>query len=165
MHLASLYSLFIHPTRQQFSVEYEVRSLGATSGNEAYVNLYLRVDDNMEFYDCRLDYLADPSLFSTGGGMIVIDPLTVASPNPQTSTGYTGHGCGTANTIAEFLTEFPAAVMGVGNTELFAFTLDTGSTNQNNDGLVVAWSNVLLSTTDSGTGDTQLDGYKFKPLK
>lgn len=153
----------------EFSVEYDIRSRAtlATVGSfrsDAYVNLYLRVADNMEFYDCRLDYLADPSLFSTGG-MIVIDPETVASPNPRTSTTYTGPGCGGANTITGFLTEFSTAVMGVGNSELYAFTLDTGSTNQNDDGLVVAWSNVLLSTTDSVTGDTQLDGYKFKPLK
>jgi len=154
------YLLFI----QQFSVEYDVRSPGASAvsnvfKSEAYVNLYLRVDDNTEFYDCRLDYLADPSLFSTGG-MIVIDPLTVANNARER----TEDGCGEANTIAGVLAAFPSAVMGVGNGELYAFTLDTGSTNQNDDGLVVAWSNVLLSTTDSVTGDTQLDGYKFKPL-
>ena len=119
-------------------MEYEVRSLGVSSGSEGYVNVYMRSGVNTNFYDCRLDFLIqDTSLFTSGGATreIVIDHTTTT-----TSFGArNGFTCGdsTPYSIGGFLAKYSDAVFGVGNGELYTFTLDTGSTNQDNQGLEV----------------------------
>ena len=123
-------------------MEYEIRSLGATSGNEGYVNVYMRADPltntgNDNFYDCRLDFpIQDTSLFTSGDATreLVIDHTTTT-----TSFGArNGFTCGTSPySIGQYPANNPNAVFGVGNGELYTFTLDTGSTNQDNQGLEV----------------------------
>jgi len=119
-------------------VEYEIRNLGAASdgitfNNEGYVNVYMRSGVNTNFYDCRLDFLIqDTSLFTSGDATreLVIDHTT--------TTTASGRSCGTSPySIGQYLANNPTAVFGVGNGELYTFTLDTGSTNQNNQGLEV----------------------------
>ena len=119
-------------------MEYEVRSLGtaadgSTFKNEGYVNVYMRSEVNTNFYDCRLDFLIqDTSLFTSGDATreLVIDHTTTT-----TSSGRT---CGTPPySIGQYLANNPNAVFGVGNGELYTFTLDTGSTGQDNQGLKV----------------------------
>ena len=123
-------------------MEYEVRQLGtgadgSTFKNEGYVNVYMRADpltttgDN--FYDCRLDFLIqDTSLFMSGDATreLVIDHTT--------TTTSSGRSCGKSPySIGQYLANNPNAVFGVGNGELYTFTSDTGSTNQDNQGLKV----------------------------
>ena len=119
-------------------MEYEIRNLGAASdgitfNNEGYVNVYMRSGVNTNFYDCRLDFLIqDTSLFTSGDATreIVIDHTT--------TTTASGRSCGTSPySIGQYLANNPTAVFGVGNGELYTFTLDTGSTGQNNQGLEV----------------------------
>ena len=119
-------------------MEYEVRNLGtgadgSTFKNEGYVNVYMRSEVNTNFYDCRLDFLIqDTSLFTSGDATreLVIDHTTTT-----TSSGRT---CGTPRFwIGQYLANNPNAVFGVGNGELYTFTLDSGSTGQDNQGLKV----------------------------
>ena len=119
-------------------MEYEIRKFGAASdgltfNNEGYVNVYMRSGVNTNFYDCRLDFLIqDTSLFTSGDATreLVIDHTT--------TTTASGRSCGTSPySIGQYLANNPTAVFGVGNGELYTFTLDTGSTNQNNQGLKV----------------------------
>ena len=118
-------------------MEYEVRNLGtgadgSTFKNEGYVNVYMRSGVNTNFYDCRLDFLIHPSLFTSGDATreLVIDHTTTT-----TSSGRT---CGTPPfSIGQYLANNPNAVFGVGNGELYTFTLDSGSTGQDNQGLKV----------------------------
>ena len=126
-------------------MEYEIRNLGtgstgSTFNNEAYVNVYMRTGEiaDPNFYDCRLDFLAqDSSLFTSGDATreLVIDHTTTT-----TSSGARNNlSCGDSSpySIGGFLAKYPNAVFGVGNGELYTFTLDTGSTNQDNQGLEV----------------------------
>ena len=142
------------------------------------------------FYDCRLDFLIqDTSLFMSGDATreLVIDHTTTT-----TSSGKT---CGTSPySIGQYLANNPNAVFGVGNGELYAFTLDTGSTGQDNKGLKVCsrtrqtFASVcdeiqsiltllvfmyislqtcwanVMITTTNTFGDTQVDGYAFDVL-
>ena len=126
-------------------MEYEVRNLGtgadgSTFKNEGYVNVYMRADpltttgDN--FYDCRLDFLIqDTSLFMSGDATreLVIDHTTTTT----SSRARNSFTCGDSSppSIGGFLAKYPDAVFGVGNGELYSFTLDTGSTGQDNQGL------------------------------
>jgi len=157
----------------EFSVEYEIRDLGtgstgSTFNNEAYVNVYMRADpltttgDN--FYDCRLDFLAqDSSLFTSGDATreLVIDHTTTTTSFGKRN----GFECGDSSpySIGGFLSKYPDAVFGVGNGELYTFTLDTGSTGQDNQGLEVCWANVMISTTNE-FGDQPVEGYAFDVL-
>lgn len=88
------------------------------------------------FYDCRLDFLAqDSSLFTSGIRELVIDHTTTT-----TSFKARNGDCGGASppySIGGFLAKYPNAKFGVGNGELYTFTLDSGSTNQDNQGLEV----------------------------
>ena len=54
--------------------------------------------------------------------------------------------------------------MGAGNGEFYTFTLDTGSTNQNDKGLKVCWSDVSITTDNGSGGATQIDNYAFAEL-
>lgn len=101
--------------------------------NEGYVNLYMRSDPgDTNYYDCRLDFLIpNPSVFTSGEPIreLVIDHTTTATSSTA--------GCGGSNSIGQYLAANTNAVLGVGNGEGYAFTLNTGSTNQNNFGLKV----------------------------
>ena len=118
-------------------MEYEVRNIGTGDGvtfkNEGYVNVYMRSGVNTNFYDCRLDFLIQvTSLFTSGDATreLVIDHTT--------TTTSSGRSCGTSPfSIGQYLANNPNAVLGVGNGELYTFTLDTGSTGQDNQGLKV----------------------------
>ena len=123
-------------------MEYEVRSLGtgadgSTFKNEGYVNVYMRSGVNTNFYDCRLDFLIQDLLFTSGDATreLVIDHTTTTT----SSRARNSFTCGDSSppSIGGFLAKYPDAVFGVGNGELYAFTLDTGSTGQDNQGLKV----------------------------
>ena len=156
----------------QFSVDYELVSradvAGATSRSDGFVNVYLRADvGNTAFYDCRLNYLIQ-SPVAGGTGTITITPSTVADSSAVwagSGTSPAGAGCPTGTqSIAQYLAENSNAVLGVGNTELYAFTLDTGSTNQDDKGLKVCWSDVSITTDNGSGGATQIDNYAFSEL-
>lgn len=75
-----------------------------------------------------------------------------------------GAGCDGALTIEDYLSANSGAVLGAGNGEFYAFTLDTGSTNQDDKGLEVCWSDVSITTDNGSGGATQIDNYAFGEL-
>ena len=139
---------------KKFSAGYDFRSTGGGSGG--YLNLYMRATDNGNYYDCRLDF-SIPNVVGTG--TLVVTPETV--PSSVSSTAATK--CGGTPTIQQYLAANPGAVMGVGNGELYAFTLDTGSTGQNNSGQEICWSDVSFQRYDE-TGGIIVKTWEFTTL-
>mmetsp|Transcript_38580 Transcript_38580/g.92925 ORF Transcript_38580/g.92925 Transcript_38580/m.92925 type:complete len:119 (+) Transcript_38580:997-1353(+) len=118
----------------------------------------MRSGDNTNYYDCRLDFLISDTSVSIPGDptrVLVIDQTTTT-----TSQGPAG-SCGSTSpySIGGFLADNPNAVFGVGTPQLYTFTLDTGSTNMNNENLKVCWANVMITT-----GDTEVVRYAFDTL-
>jgi len=132
-------------------------SQGATSGSEGYLNVYLHsASGKSNFFDCRLDFLI-PS--TVGTGTLVVTKDTVAGNVDNGNSGDGDLGCDGATTLNEYITAYSGAVLGAGDsTQFYSFSLDTGSTTQDNDGLEVCWSNVAITTT---TGTTN---YVFAEL-
>ena len=102
-------------------------------------------------------------------GTITITPSTVADSSAVwagSSSSPAGSGCPTGTqSIAQYLAENSNAVLGVGNGELYAFTLDTGSTNQNDNGLKTCWSNVSITINDGSDNRAfQVDNFVFAEL-
>ncbi len=137
---------------KKFSAGYDFRSVKGGSGG--YLNLYLRATDNTNYYDCRLDFLIPNQV---GSGTLVVTPETV----PGSSRGI---GCGGTPTIEQYLAANQDAVMGVGNGELYAFTLNTGSTNQDNSGQEICWSDVSIRTVDDA-GNIYATNFEFTLLQ
>lgn len=141
---------------KEFSVDYDIVT---AVGSSAYVNMYVRSSNNMEWYDCRFTYDTSGS-----SGTLRITPDTEMEvkgrgPNAASPCPTTG---GTSN-IAAYIAANPNAVMGVGNGELYTFALNNGSTVQNNNGLDACWSNVSFTRKDAG-GDIYVDNYEFTTL-
>ena len=135
---------------KKFSVGYDFRSVGGGSGG--YLNLYLRATDNGNYYDCRLDF-SIPNVVGTG--TLVVTPETVPSSGSS--------GCGGTPTIEQYHADNPGAVMGVGNGELYAFVLNTGSTNQDNSGQEICWSDASVKRYDE-TGAIIVKTWEFTTL-
>lgn len=127
---------------KEFSVGYDYRALGGGSGG--YLNMYLRVADNAEYYDCRFDFLLD-NVVATG--TLIITPETEGNAFARGSNSASGSCAGTT-TLQAFLDANSDAVMGVGNGELYTFTLNTGSTGQDNSGLEICWGDVSIKHVD-----------------
>eukprot|EP00986_Skeletonema_menzelii_P016750 scaffold15746_cov185-Skeletonema_menzelii.AAC.1 len=131
---------------KKFSVGYDFRSTGGGSGG--YLNLYLRVDGNTtDFYDCNFIYQIPNE---EGTGTLVVTPETVTS-SVQNNYG-SDKGCSGTPTILDYLADNPDAVMGVGNGGLYAFVLNTGSTNQDNSGQEICWSDASVQRYDETGG-------------
>ncbi len=122
---------------RQFKVPYDI--VTTSSGSNAYVNVYLRVNkDRTTYYDCNLTFNA-PTTASGSSGEIFID-LTTSSTSARTRTGADNTGCVNGNSIQDYIDANSAgtgAVMGVGNKEWYTFVINDGSTNQDNAGLSV----------------------------
>jgi hypothetical protein len=127
---------------KEFSVGYDYRALGGGSGG--YLNMYLRVADNAEYYDCRFDFLLD-NVVATG--TLIITPETEGNAVARGSNSASGSCAGTT-TLQAFLDANSDAVMGVGNGELYTFVLNTGSTGQDNSGLEICWGDVSIKHVD-----------------
>ena len=142
---------------KEFSVGYDYRSLGGGSGG--YLNMYLRVADNAEYYDCRFDYLLDNAVAT---GTLIITPETEGKAVARGSNSAPGSCAGTT-TLQAFLAANPDAVMGVGNGELYTFTLNTGSRNEDNSGLEICWSDVSIKHVDEA-GNIYANTFEFTTL-
>lgn len=122
---------------RQFKVPYDI--VATSSGSNAYVNVYLRVNkDSTQYYDCNLTFEA-PTSPATGAGEILID-LTTPSDSARKRTGADNTGCTTGNTLQQYIDDNnggTGAVMGVGNKEWYTFAINDGSTGQSNAGLSV----------------------------
>ena len=123
---------------RQFKVPYDI--VATSSGSNAYVNVYLRVNkDSTQYYDCNLTFEA-PTTTSGSSGEILID-LTTSSDSARTRTGADNTGCTTGKSIQDYIDDNAAlsniAVMGVGNKEWYTFVINDGSTGQSNAGLSV----------------------------
>jgi hypothetical protein len=131
---------------RQFKVPYDI--VTASSGSNAYVNVYLRVNkDRTTYYDCNLTFNA-PTTTSGSSDEIVINIDTPSnSARKCTSTGcLNGNtadntGCENGKSIQDYISDNAAlsniAVMGVGNKEWYTFVINDGSTGQSNAGLSV----------------------------
>jgi hypothetical protein len=146
---------------KEFKVDYDFRA-GAVSGNSGgYLNFYLRsAASNTNYYDCRFDFLIPNQV---GRGTLAITPETPGSANPRSDSINAANSCTGTKTIKEYLTANSGAVMGVGNGEKYAFVLNTGSTNQDNSGQVICWSDVSIERVDAA-GTKFFDTYKFTTL-
>ena len=108
------------------------------------------------FFDCRLDFLI-PS--TVGTGTLVVTKDTVAGNSDDGDTP--ALGCGGATTLQQYLDNNSGAVLGAGDSSqgsIYSFVLSTGSTNQNNNGLEVCWSNVAITT------NTETTNFEFSEL-
>lgn len=145
---------------KKFTVDYDVRS--ATANNNGYLNMYLRVEDNTEYYDCRFDFLI-PDAVGTGTLDVTLD--TEGTTDPRSSTNNEGASCdlGATSTLRAYLAANPDAVMGVGNGELYTFVLNTGSTNEDNSGQETCWSDASVQRYDD-TGEIIVTTYEFTTL-
>ena len=148
---------------KKFTVDYDVRS--ATANNNGYLNMYLRVEANTEYYDCRLDFLI-PDAVGTGTLVVTLDTEGTAVPRLRSGVNpNAGTSCNNAvTTLRAYLAANPDAVMGVGNGELYTFALNTGSTNENNSGQEVCWSNASVQRYDESTGEIIVTSYEFTIL-
>jgi hypothetical protein len=148
---------------KKFSAGYDFRSTSGGSGG--YLNLYLRVDgSSTAYYDCRLDFLIPNEV---GSGTLVVTPETIGTSNPRTTGANPGNPNGCPNSgqisIQDYLSDNSAAVMGVGNGEFYAFTLNTGSRGQNNSGQEVCWSDVSIQYYDE-SGAIQVESFEFTTI-
>ncbi len=148
---------------KKFSAGYDFRLPSGGSGG--YLNMYLRVgESSTAYYDCRLDF-SIPNV--VGSGTLVVTPETKGSSNQRTSGNNPGNpnGCPIDGQISiqDCLSDNPNAVIGVGNVEAYTFTLNGGSTNQNNDGQWICWSDVSIQIYDE-TGAIQVQSFEFTTL-
>ena len=143
---------------KKFSVDYNFISTGGSSGG--YLNFYLRTDGtSSEYFDCRIDYSIPNAV---GIGTLEIFPYTKGTANTW-STG-DGTGCSGQISVLDYLDANSGAVMGVGNTELYTFVLNGGSTGQDNSGQEICWSDVSIQHYDNITGDILVTTYDFTTL-
>ena len=130
---------------RQFKVPYDI--VATSSGSNAYVNVYLRVNSaRTTYYDCNLTFEA-PTTISGSSDEIVINIDTPSnSARKCTSSGcLNGNtadntGCVDGNTLQQYIDDNnggTGAVMGVGNKEWYTFEINDGSTGQSNAGLSV----------------------------
>lgn len=149
---------------KKFSVGYDFRTPSGGSGG--YLNMYLRVDGSSTLYfDCRLDF-SIPNV--QGSGTLVVTPETIGlsnQHNPSEGTPGNPNGCPPNGQISiqDYLVANPYAVMGVGNIEAYTFTLNGGSTDQNNADQLICWSDVSIQIYDE-TGAIQVQSFEFTTL-
>jgi len=152
---------------KEFKVDYNVVSTAGNSGG--YPNMYVRTAAGRNtYYDCSFVFLI-PNVAGSSG-TFVITPETVidsarrwTGTNPGDNNGCPGQSSPTKITIKDYLAANPNAVMGVGNGEFYAFTLNTGSTGQNNNGQEICWSDVSIERVDAA-GTKFFDTYEFTTL-
>jgi hypothetical protein len=152
---------------KEFKVDYNVVSQGPGTGG--YPNMYVRTAAGRNtYYDCSFVFLIPEA--AGASGTLVITPETVidsarqwgGSP-PGNNNGCPGQSSATKTTIKKYLTDNPDAVMGVGNGEFYAFTLNTGSTGQDNKESEICWSDVSIKRADAA-GTIFVDKYEFTTL-
>jgi hypothetical protein len=145
----------------QFKAGYDVEQSTSSTSNQGYLNIYMRTSKaSTAYYDCRFDFLIPTDVDS---GTLVVDQGTTKGNSASHSSGI-NNGCSGSNNISEYLAANPDAVLGVGNVELYSFVLNSGSTNQNNEGLKTCWSDISITTTDEGGDTTYIDIYEFTTL-
>ena len=143
---------------KKFSVDYNFISTGGSSGG--YLNFYLRTDGtSSEYYDCRIDYSIPNAV---GTGTLDVFPYTKGTANTWSTGDSTG--CSGQISVLDYLAVHQNVVMGVGNTELYTFVLNGGSTGQNNSGQEICWSDVSIQHYDDITGDILVTSYEFNTL-
>mmetsp|Transcript_18851 Transcript_18851/g.29540 ORF Transcript_18851/g.29540 Transcript_18851/m.29540 type:complete len:337 (-) Transcript_18851:141-1151(-) len=142
---------------KKFSAGYDFRSVSGGSGG--YLNLYLRATDNGDYYNCNFVFDIPNEV---GTGTLVITPETV--PDSVRASGTNTNGCTGTPTIQDYVAANPGAVIGVGNGELYAFVLNTGSTNQDNNGQEICWSDVSIQYVDD-VGNIYANNFEFTLLQ
>jgi hypothetical protein len=145
---------------EEFKVDYNV--ISAPTTNTGYLNMYLRsAATSTNYYDCRFDFVIPDVVESR---TLQITPDTNGVANKRTGSINAAGSCeGGTTTIKDYLTANPNAVMGVGNVEKYTFVLNTGSTNQNNSGQHMCWSDVVIQRVDEA-GTKFFDTYEFTTL-
>jgi hypothetical protein len=134
---------------RQFKVPYDI--VTASSGSNAYVNVYLRVNkDSTQYFDCSFTFSA-PTTTSGSSDEIVIN-IDTPSNSARKRAGADDTGCTTGKSIQDYIDDNAAlsniAVMGVGNKEWYTFAINDGSTGQVNAGLSVCWGKVEFTRVD-----------------
>ncbi|KAK1743240.1 hypothetical protein QTG54_005861 [Skeletonema marinoi] len=145
----------------EFKVGYDVVSPSTSSNsNQGYLNIYMRTGEtSTAYYDCRFDFLVPTDEDS---GTLLVDQDKQKGNSASHSSG-DSNGCAESTTIKEYLAANSNAVLGVGNVEVYAFVLNTGSTNESNVDLKTCWSDITITTTDGGD-ETYVDIYEFTTL-
>ena len=125
--------------------------------------MYLRsAASSTNYFDCRFDFVIPDVVVESN--TLVITPDTNGVANKRTGSINAAGSCeGGTTTIKDYLTANPNAVMGVGNVEKYTFVLNTGSTNQNNSGQHMCWSDVVIQRVDEA-GTKFFDTYEFTTL-